>query len=131
MSNVWFYSQWALALGLIPFHLTIAKEPRWWSQRLMALLAGVSLVGAINLSSRSNVPLHDTALILVWYSGALFVLLSEMLMGGIAAWLTKKRGEQWTKEIEYVYLSFAGFGVVASLGKLETFLKRWILSPAC
>jgi hypothetical protein len=82
-------------------------------------MATLWLVNAVVLSFRSNVPLRDVAITLAGYSAALFVFLSEMLMSGGAAWLTQKRGEYWTKEIDYVYLGFGLFGLVASLGKVE------------
>jgi DMSO/TMAO reductase YedYZ heme-binding membrane subunit len=129
MTNLWFYTKWALAVGLIPAHLTIAREPNQWSQRMMAVIAGVCLAWAVQLSFQSNVSLSEMTLTLIWFSSALFVLLSEMLMGSTGAWLTKLRGEQWTKEIDYFYLTFAGFGVIASLGKVGNVSQKVDVIP--
>lgn len=48
-----------------------------------------------------------------------FVLINEALLLGLASFLTKWRGEAWTKELDYLYLSLAAFGVVLSVNRLE------------
>jgi hypothetical protein len=37
-----------------------------------------------------------------------------------AEWLTRKRGEQWVKEIDYLFLPLGAAGVVATAEKLES-----------
>jgi hypothetical protein len=50
-------------------------------------------------------------------SALLFVVLSEVLMGGFGQVLTKWRGDQWTKEPDYIYLILGIIGVIISIGK--------------
>jgi hypothetical protein len=119
MSDFAFWFNLAVTVGLVPTHLVIGPRPRALSQRLVEWIAALWLVYAVILSFQSSMPLRDVALTLATYSSALFVLLSNRLMSGGAAWLTRKRGENWTKEIDYVYLGFGFLGLMASLGKLQ------------
>jgi hypothetical protein len=119
MSDFWFWLNVIFTVGLVPTHLAIGWQPRTFSRRLIEWIAALWLVYAIGLSFQSSMPLRDVAITLASYSAALFVLLSDMLINGGAAWLTWKRGENWTKEIDYVYLGFGFFGLIASLGKLQ------------
>jgi hypothetical protein len=51
---------------------------------------------------------------------AMFVLLSlAMTKGGLAAWLSRHRGEKWIKELEYVYLALGALGVASTVNKLD------------
>jgi hypothetical protein len=54
----------------------------------------------------------------------LFVLLSEAMLRGFANILTAKRGEKWTKEIDYVYLAIGSVGILASLSRIEVLTGR-------
>jgi DMSO/TMAO reductase YedYZ heme-binding membrane subunit len=72
-------------------------------------------------------------LVLGSYSVAVFVFLSEILMTSGAAWLSRMRGERWTKEIDYLYLGLGAFGLIASLSQLQNvsdkFIPPSILAP--
>jgi hypothetical protein len=59
-----------------------------------------------------------SSLVLV-YGVANFVLLSTLLMGGLAQRLTKWRGEKWVKELDYVYLTLGSAGILASVNRLS------------
>jgi hypothetical protein len=64
-------------------------------------------------------------LIVVYTTSAfVFVLIGEFMCMGLATWLTNKRGDLWTKEIDYVYLVLAAIGVGASANRLETVQGR-------
>ena len=54
----------------------------------------------------------------------LFVILGDILMGGLAGYLTEKRGEKWTKELDYVYLSVGSLGIIGTLNKLDFLTGR-------
>jgi hypothetical protein len=54
-----------------------------------------------------------------------FILICEWLMRGAANGLTEKRGEKWTKEMDYVYISLASVGVVSFLARAENFAERF------
>ena len=114
---------------MVPVHLIIAAKPKALSRRLIAWIATLWLANAVALSFQSNVPLRDVAITLASYSAALFVFLSDMLMSGGAAWLTRKRGEHRTKEIDYVYLGLGFLGLMFSLGKLQNVSRNFDLLP--
>lgn len=59
------------------------------------------------------------------YGVLLFVGLSEMMQLGLGQFLTRKRGENWTKEIDYLYLAFGVAGVFFALNKTETLVGRF------
>jgi hypothetical protein len=96
------------------------------SARLAVLifsLIGVVVVFFIVLArTREPINLSDLAAMLLLYGVSLFAILGDMLMGGLAKYLTAKRGEKWTKELDYVYLSIGSVGVLGTLNKLD-FLK--------
>ena len=87
----------------------------------------VWLIFLVYLSFQSGIRLRDVMLALASYSLALFVWCSEMLMNGGAAWLTRKRGERWTKEIDYVYLTLGVGGLITVLGQLQNVSDKLIL----
>ena len=57
--------------------------------------------------------------LLLLYGVSLFVILGDILMGGLAKYLIAKRGEKWTKELDYVYLSIGSLGIVGTLNKRD------------
>jgi hypothetical protein len=48
----------------------------------------------------------------------LYVVLCSVCQRGFSGYLTRKRGEKWTKEIDYIYLLFAAAGATVTLSKL-------------
>jgi hypothetical protein len=69
-------------------------------------------------------PFSEVSAILFTYGVMLFVLLSEAMLRGFANILTAKRGEKWTKEIDYVYLAIGSVGILASLSRIEVLTGR-------
>jgi hypothetical protein len=67
----------------------------------------------------SQVPFRNLLAILVIYSVALYAVIIDALRFGLAAYLTRKRGEKWIKELDYFYLGLGAIGVMASLNRLE------------
>jgi hypothetical protein len=63
--------------------------------------------------------------ILVVYSVAFFVLLSEALLRGVAKFLTRWSGEKWIKEMDYFYLGIGAVGIVASINRVEFLTGRF------
>jgi hypothetical protein len=56
--------------------------------------------------------------LLLIYGVAVFVLLSTLMLGGLAERLTKWRGEKWVKELDYIYLTLGSAGIVGSVNRL-------------
>ena len=53
-----------------------------------------------------------------------FILISEMLQVGLAHFLTRRRPDKWTKELEYIYLFLGATGIVATINRLEAVTDR-------
>jgi hypothetical protein len=65
------------------------------------------------------------AAILVIYGVALFVILSDLMNRRLAKYLTAKRGEKWTKEMDYVYLTIGAAGILTSINRIEFLTSRF------
>jgi hypothetical protein len=44
---------------------------------------------------------------------------------GGARFLTRKRGENWTKEIDYLYLGIGSLGIVFSINRIDIVIGRF------
>lgn len=119
MNDLWFYINLLVTLGLLPVHLAAGPLHSSHGRKVMLGLMLVWMTYCVGLGFQSDVRLRDVMLALASYSVALFVWLSDVLMTGGGPWLTKKRGERWTKEIDYVYLTLGACGLIASLGQLQ------------
>ena len=62
---------------------------------------------------------------LVIYGVTLFVLLSDLMIWRLAKYLPAKRGEKWTKEMDYVYLTIGAAGILASINRIEFLTGRF------
>jgi hypothetical protein len=71
--------------------------------------------------------------VLFLYGTVLFVSLSDALLGRLGKLLTNKRGEKWTKEMDYVYLAIGVLGILTSVNRIEFVTGRFersdILAP--
>jgi hypothetical protein len=111
--------------GFLLVHLR--KRIEW-----VLLLIGIGIVfttGTLFFLLWQNpepVPFSLVSAILFGYGVMLFVLLSEAMLRGFANILTAKRGENWTKEIDYVYLAIGSVGILASLSRIEVLTGRVI-----
>jgi hypothetical protein len=56
---------------------------------------------------------------LVMYGAGLYSGLCDIFRFGLAARLTRLRGEKWVKELDYVYLTLGAIGVLGFVNKLE------------
>jgi hypothetical protein len=68
---------------------------------------------------RSDLPLSKAALSLLVYGVMLFTMFSDFLLGGLAQFLTRTRGEQWVKELDYLYLTLGALGIVGTLNRVD------------
>src|SRR6266404_8603316 len=53
------------------------------------------------------------------YAAFLLLVLSEMMISGLASVLTRWRGEVWVKELDYVYLLLGACGLAMSTNRLD------------
>jgi hypothetical protein len=59
------------------------------------------------------------------YGMVLYVFIGESLLWGIAARLTRWRGEKWVKELDYIYLLLGAVGILGSVNRLEFVAGRF------
>ena len=133
MNVYMFWINFILMVGLIPTHLWRGPARTPFSRKVLFTMIVIWLMYWVYIGFQSKVSLGEVMLALGSYCAALFVFLSELLMTGGAALLTKKLGENWIKEIDYIYLAFGALGLIASLGQLEfvsdKFTPPGILAP--
>jgi hypothetical protein len=95
------------------------RLPEW---ELIVLLALMTIVGAFGFAAfmlESTVYIGDVLLFMAVYEVPLYIVSCEMLQRGLARWLTKKRGENWVKELDYFYLAFGLLGIFLSVNRIE------------
>ena len=88
---------------------------------ILIVLSQLMFTG-VCIYSASKLPTLDlrVALAVYWaWSLFLFVLLRELLLIGFARELTIRRGEKWTKELDYIYLALGGTGIAISISRLS------------
>jgi hypothetical protein len=86
------------------------------------LTAAIFIVLAIK---PEPLPFKVLAAVLVLYGIGLFVILSELLLMGLAKFLTAKRGDKWIKEMDYLYLSIGAGGILLSMNRIEFLTDRF------
>jgi len=89
-----------------------------------SLLLAVTALFYVLWRNPEPLPVSEVSGALFVYGVVLFVLLSEAMQRGIASFLTRIRGDKWTKEIDYVYLAMGSVAILASLNRLEVFAGR-------
>lgn len=92
------------------FELLIA-----WSLILLSLAAFVAYV----LLPESPMTAQRAATTLAFYVAGLYAALCDAMRFGLAAYLTRKRGEKWVKELDYIYLGLGAVGVLGSINRLS------------
>jgi hypothetical protein len=104
----------------------IGFRPRWLLLSLTILLVVVSgSIFPVLGFEREPRPVATVGGVLLIYSAALYVTLSEVMLMGFAKFLTSWRGEKWTKEIDYVYLTLGLLGILGSLSRIEFLTERF------
>jgi hypothetical protein len=84
----------------------------------------VVVVFVVLARTREPMSVGELTSLLLLYGVSLCVVLGDILMAGLARYLTAQRGENWTKELDYVYLSIGSLGIVGSLNRLEFLTGR-------
>lgn len=103
------------------------------------MVAGITLIFVLLAVAPSEMSLGLMISLVLMYGVASFVVLSIYLLGGLAARLTKWRGEKWVKELDYIYLTFGSAGIIAAVNRLPfvtgkivvgDLLAPWLLTTA-
>lgn len=119
ISDWLFYLLLALFAGMPILHFTLGPGYSKKSRVVITSLALLLLCWMVIVSFFPVIPLRDMLLMIGGFCIASFTALSEVLMRGGGEWLTRKRGEKWTKEIDYVYLMLGAVGLLISVGQLS------------
>lgn len=124
----WFFlfMDGALPLIMLLGHLTRRVRPLplylFVGTLFMPIYQALSLIPLEVVSWKSHL-----AEIIIYTSGygvALYTILCEWLMRRGAKQLTEKRGENWPKEIDYLYLTIGAFGIFATITRSDASLEH-------
>jgi hypothetical protein len=123
ISSLIFMEYWqliALIFAVLGPHFLVRK-PSLGSTLLGAVPAVLAIVVFMDILNvgRSDVHVVSAWLWLLLYASSLFVVLSDILLGGGAAYLTRVRGETWVKELDYLFLSLGALGVFGTLNQSD------------
>lgn len=100
-----------------------------WSLVVFALLlfAGYVLIPNVMMTAQRAVST------LMFYVAGIYALACDALRFGLAAYLTRKRGEKWIKELDYIYLGLGALGLLGSINRLnfgsEHYTRADIVGP--
>jgi hypothetical protein len=89
-----------------------------------SIIGLVVVVFVVLARTREPMSVNELTSLLLLCGVSLFVILGDILMGGFAGYLTAWRGDKWTKELDYFYLSIGSLGIVGSLNRLEFLTGR-------
>jgi hypothetical protein len=114
-----FYLNLAVALSITLGHYLFDTPKSGRSIAVMGALGAIWFAWLFGLGFFSQVHVRDVLGGVLSYCVFSFVFLSDLLRYKLGTWLTEKRGEKWTKEIDYLYLGLAGLGLLMSIGQLN------------
>jgi hypothetical protein len=120
------YGAVVIAFGALLYlmaHLLKFKQD-WAITFSWLMILGTTAIFAILAVTPQAMSLARMISLLLMYGVALFVLLSTYMLRGWAKRLTKRRGERWLKELDYIYLTLALAGIIASVNRLPFVIKR-------
>jgi hypothetical protein len=113
------------AATILLTHFRSKGRGRWFMVLLFTVLVIASAFIFIVLSRKPEaIPFKSVASVLLIYGVALFVILCELMLSGFARYLTVKRGEKWTKEMDYLYLSIGTLGILATMNRIDFLTGR-------
>ena len=113
-----------ICIGVILFHHISLQTTERIASGCIALLSAaliviVFLTVLVPKAAQHPFPLITIGFTLAIYGVLLFMALSDFMIAGLAAFLTRTRGPAWLKEIDYLYLMLAAIGLVGSLNRIE------------
>jgi len=105
-------------------HFFIPRKTSGGSIAAFGVIALISVGGFVTIFYEGKVELRYILAFTATFGVMLYVLLCEALLSGGAQYLTRKRGEKWVKEIDYLYLAFAAVGILAAINRMEMVTGR-------
>jgi hypothetical protein len=96
-----------------------SRRLRWVYYTL--LVCGSAYVGRFlqHFASATRIPFYELMGAALVYAAFLFVVLSELMLAGLASALTRWRNEKWAKEMDYIYLALGAIGLAISTNRLD------------
>lgn len=117
---------------VVSHHFSLKKGPMgtpFWdaldrkmafNMRAIILVMIVGLIyGGFTLARAEKVRFSELASFTWAYSCCLFVVICDVMQLGFARLLTKWRGENWVKELDYVYIGIGAVGLLVSANRLD------------
>jgi hypothetical protein len=121
----------AIAVLLLAVHALLKESAFWKSGRLTFGIALMLVpIAVISLASERPLVRFSTIVTCVFvYAVSLFVVLSEALtlFGGARA-LRRWRGEQWVKELDYLYFALGSVGAILAVNRMNAIGEKLALS---
>jgi hypothetical protein len=126
-----------LLLVVLGFHFYASRKKPYKRdrQRLVIVLFNTVLmvVTFVRLGLQNQVQVLDIVIATAAYGVALYVLLCDALLSGLAAYLTERRGDKWTKEMDYFYLVLGALGLYGAINRMPnivlTFSALDVMGP--
>lgn len=107
---------------VVHFKQRMARPLSLYFNAVSCMVTSVAAIIVMMSLRRDEIPLSSIVTFLLFYGAALFVVLSDFLIAGFAAHLTRVRGEKWIKEIDYIYLTLGMLGIIGALNRV-TFVR--------
>jgi hypothetical protein len=117
-----------ILIVILGFHFYASRRRPYKRDRHRLLVVAfntVVIVGAfVRLASQDHVEVLDIVMSTAAYGVALYVLLCDAMLSGLAAYLTERRGDTWTKEMDYFYLVLGAVGLYGAISRMPNITLR-------
>lgn len=110
----------AIALAHFLIDTKVSQKLRWLMWATIVPFLGIWINSIFRIATSPKISLLLLAATALSFGAVLFMVLSELMIRGLAKKLTEWRGEKWVKELDYFYLALGAIGVVLSMNRLES-----------
>src|SRR5689334_21420838 len=91
---------------------------------MMPFFVAIGVVPLLPLVFNARYHFFELFVSLAIFGISLFILLCEILIRGGARSLTKSRGPDWTKEIDYIYIAFGLLGLALTISASDSSYEK-------
>ena len=119
MANIFTVLLLFVVLGF-HFYASRKKPYKRDRQRLVIVSFNTALIIAafVRLALQDHVEVLDIAVATAAYGVALYVLICDAMLSSLAVYLTERRGDTWTKEMDYFYLVLGALGLYGAINRM-------------
>ena len=111
-----------LTVIVLGFHFYASRQKPYKPDRKRLVIVGANtaliIAAFVRLALQDHVEVLDIVTATAAYGVALYVLLSDAMLSGLAAYLTERRGDKWTKEMDYFYLVLGALGLYGAISRM-------------